>query len=510
MKTFISILLLLTSITVTAQVATEKWVHIPAGDLAALRQVMQEASNRDPNFLTRIYTSGSFEFTGATAGLPEINSHVIIKGHSDPISFIGAGEDFANLFMVQAGGWLQLQNIEIKDFSLGLEQYENEIRNDQSLIINHGIIELEEVQIDSLFAWSIVTKPTFGGTRLYAPIITNSVSGQLQLNQVSILDSGTGRDGGLIFSNGSVEIQNTQVYFSKDEPDSRVVTGSFMNNGYMSMRNISMFRQTKNNAPPVVASPGAETYISNSIVSGFGPMSCDIASLGYNLIEYPQCNFHMEGDVVKDLVGLSWRPIELGPFAFGTWNHQDLQPILTHALVPFATSPAVDSINPELCPPDHLLHYEGRNTDGNADGVAKCDMGAVELQPVGLVNGGINGVYFNPDADGHYISIIDNPYNTLIMWNSFDQDGNQYFVHGTGELVQGRSLIADAYITVSGSTSSDGEIVPAEELHWGTLEVDMISCNEGTLAFSSDFPEVGSGQVRLHRLVFVKQLGCVD
>jgi cytochrome c len=39
---------------------------------------------------------------------------------------------------------------------------------------------------------------------------------------------------------------------------------------------------------------------------------------------------------------------------------------------------------------------------------------------------------------------------------------------------------------------------------------DMISCNEGTLAFSSDFPEVGSGQVRLHRLVFVKQLGCVD
>ena len=137
-------------------------------------------------------------------------------------------------------------------------------------------------------------------------------------------------------------------------------------------------------------------------------------------------------------------------------------------------------------------------------------MGAVELQPVHLVNGGINGVYFNPDADGHYISIIDNPYNTLIMWNSFDQDGNQYFVHGTGELVQGRSLIADAYINVSGSTSPEGEIVPAQELHWGTLEVDMISCNEGTLAFSSDFPEIGNGQVRLQRLVYVKQLGCVD
>ena len=127
-----------------------------------------------------------------------------------------------------------------------------------------------------------------------------------------------------------------------------------------------------------------------------------------------------------------------------------------------------------------------------------------------IADGGINGVYYNPDADGHYITIIDNPYNTLVMWNSFDKDGNQYFVHGTGELVAGRSLVADAYINVSGSTSPEGEIVPAQELHWGTLEVEMTSCNEGILAFNSDFPEVGSGQVRLQRVVFVKQLGCVD
>ena len=193
------------------------------------------------------------------------------------------------------------------------------------------------------------------------------------------------------------------------------------------------------------------------------------------------------------------------------WNHSRVPAILTHALVPFASSLAVDSIDPELCPSGHLLRGIGpRNYDGNGDGVSRCDKGAVELVPSYLTEGGINGVYFNPDADGHYISIIDNPYNTLIMWNSFDQDGNQYFVHGTGELVQGRSLIADAYINVSGGTSPEGGIVPAQELHWGTLEVDMTSCNEGILVFRSDFPEVGSGQVRLQRLVYVKQLGCVD
>lgn len=507
MKTFISIFLLLTSITASAQVATEKWVTIPAGDLAALRQVMLEASNRDPNFLTRIDTSGSFEFTGSVNGLPEIRSHVIIKGHNDPITFVGAGEDFANLIMVQADGWLQLQNVDVKDFSLGLDQTLRETRIDQSLIINHGILELEEVQIDSLVAFSY-TQRWIKIDQQYAPIIKNSDSGQLYLNQVSILDSGTNLDGGIIFNDGNVDMQNTQVYFSKDGDAQRGDGAPFRNNGYMSMKNISMFRYSNNGTVPVRSAPEAETYMSNSIVSGFAGMSCLITSLGHNLIEFPQCNFHVEGDIISQPVGLSWRPVEVGPF--GTWNHQDLQPILTHALVPFATSPAVDSIEPELCPTGHLLHYEGRSTDGNADGIAKCDMGAVELQPVQLGNGGINGVYFNPDADGHYISIIDNPYNTLIMWNSFDQDGNQYFVHGTGELVQGRSLIADAYINVDGSTSPGGEIVPAQELHWGTLEVDMISCNEGTLAFSSDFPEVGSGQVRMKRVVYVKQLGCVD
>jgi hypothetical protein len=193
------------------------------------------------------------------------------------------------------------------------------------------------------------------------------------------------------------------------------------------------------------------------------------------------------------------------------WHSSSGNPILKNALVPTISSLAVDSIDPELCPQSDLLwRSHNRTNDGNGDGISKCDKGAVELQPAYVADGGINGVYFNPDADGHYITIIDNPYNTVVMWNSFDKDGNQYFVHGTGELVADRSLIADADINVSGSTSPDGEIVPAQVLHWGTLEVDMTSCNEGMLSFRSDFPEVGSGQVRLRRLVYVKQLGCVD
>lgn len=504
MKTFISIFLLLTSITATAQSTIE--VVVPSGDVEALKQRLEEAAAGDPGTETIISSAGAFNFTDITSGLPEVKTNVVIKGTHEPIVFSGLGEKFANLFLVQPSGRLRLQNIELRDFSLGMDQSNLNTYTDQNLIINRGILELSQVQVYSLNAQSISNMLV----RIrYAPIIKNTATGQLHLDQVSLIDSGTGLVGGIILNDGIVEIQNTQVYFSPEASFSTFLATPFRNNRFMSMKNVSMFNNN-GTLSAVSTIPGAETYIGNSVFSGFWGFCENAISTGHNLIDGDGCNFNAEGDVIGESTGLSWRPVEARCWE-DCWNHSRVPAILTHALVPFASSLAVDSIDPELCPSGHLLRGSGpRNYDGNGDGVSRCDKGAVELVPSYLTEGGINGVYFNPDADGHYISIIDNPYNTLVMWNSFDKDGNQYFVHGTGELVAGRSLVADAHINVSGSTSPDGEIVPAQELHWGTLEVDMTSCNEGMLFFRSDFPEIGSGQVRLQRLVYVKQLGCVD
>lgn len=500
MKSFVFILILVNFISATAQAATQKWVNVEPGDLPALRQAMVDAYHGDPNLMTVVKTGGVFNFTGASNGLPEVRTHVVIEGSSDPITFNGAGEDFANLILVQSKGRLQFLNIELENFSLGVARDSQNTYVDQSLIINHGTLELSQVQINTLEAFSFWYR-AIGAD--YAPIIKNSVSGQISLNKVSIINSGTGLDGGVIFNDGVVEMQDTQVYYSRDERGA-----PFLNNRIMSMKNVSMFHALNNGVAAVRAYPESETYMSNSIVSGFGGGFCfSVTSLGHNLIDDSGCGFNSEGDIISNPVGLSWRPVEVMGSA---WRHGDLAPILTHALVPFASSPAVDSIDPELCSTGNLLSYVGRSVDGNTDGVSKCDRGAVELQPVRLESGGINGVYFDPDADGHYISIIDTDYNTLVMWNSFDKNGNQYFVTGTGQLEMGRSLIADAYTTVNGGTSPEGEILPAQAVHWGTLVVDMASCNEGTLAFHSEFPEVGSGQVRLVRIAYVKQLGCVD
>ena len=106
MKTLISILLLLTSITALAQSTVEMWV--PAGDVDALKRAIEEAA---PGTETTILSAGGFNFTDITSGLPEITTNVVIEGRFEPIIFSGAGEDFANLFLVQPGGRLNIKSI---------------------------------------------------------------------------------------------------------------------------------------------------------------------------------------------------------------------------------------------------------------------------------------------------------------------------------------------------------------------------------------------------------------
>lgn len=133
-----------------------------------------------------------------------------------------------------------------------------------------------------------------------------------------------------------------------------------------------------------------------------------------------------------------------------------------------------------------------------------------EAQPVSsLAEGGINGLYYSPEADGHYVYILETDFTTLIVWTTFDAEGNQVWVYGTGELENGKSVMVETYINRNEGHSPEGEFTPSEAEHWGWMDVDMSSCLEGTFTFQSDFPEFGSGQFPIKRLGFVKQLGCI-
>jgi len=172
-----------------------------------------------------------------------------------------------------------------------------------------------------------------------------------------------------------------------------------------------------------------------------------------------------------------------------------------------------------LAPGEYSVSLSERGGLGCCGIVDLKSFSVIDAPPtVKLSEGGINGLYYDPDADGHYVYVLETDYTTLVVWTTFDADGNQAWVYGTGELENGSSLIANTYINRNGRVSLDGVIDPAQDEHWGWLRIDMTSCGDGVVSFhsdlpefgSEDLPEFGSGQFPIERLAFAKQIGCAE
>jgi hypothetical protein len=234
------------------------------------------------------------------------------------------------------------------------------------------------------------------------------------------------------------------------------------------------------------------------VIDGFTGKTCDaMTSLGHNTASANDCSWSATGDMVGVRTGLMWRVYH--------WPSQ------AKALIPSAASPLIDSADPNYCSTEIPGYEPGRTIwDGNGDGVATCDRGAWELQPASLAEGGINGFYYNPDEDGHYIYVQETDFTTLVMWNTFDAEGNQAWVYGTGQLQSGKAIIAEAYVNRTGGLTPEGLITDVEAQEWGQLIVEMESCTSGLINYQSILPEFGSGQFPIERLAYVKQLGCND
>jgi hypothetical protein len=247
------------------------------------------------------------------------------------------------------------------------------------------------------------------------------------------------------------------------------------------------------------------TTMANSIVSGYSGEFCDqVQSLGHNLVDDSACTFSAAGDITGQPARLIWAPAQVN------WNPQGRE-VLTRVLEPLADSPAVDSGRASDCAAGSLLDSQRNVMDGDGDGATACDRGAVERVPSTLREGGVNGLYYNPAADGHYVYIAETTHNTMVMWTTFDASGRQAWIFGIGkDIRQSGRIVTDAYINLNGSVSLDGDIEAAEAEHWGTLEVRVSSCNQGRVIFSSDVPGFGSGEFQIRRLAYVEQAECVE
>jgi hypothetical protein len=156
---------------------------------------------------------------------------------------------------------------------------------------------------------------------------------------------------------------------------------------------------------------------------------------------------------------------------------------------------------------EYLISYR-EEQQGRPLGIRdQLNFAVVEADLASLSEGGINGLYYNPEADGHYLYVIETHFTTMVVWTTFDTEGNQVWVLGFGEFKDNR-LLADTYINRASGYLENFELEDFEYEHWGTLDIHMTSCWEGTVSYESDLPEFGSGQFPIARLGFVKQVGC--
>ena len=470
MKTSASLLFLLFSCSLSAQHNT---IHVAAGDFDGLAKAITKANGQSTEWVSTIsLDTGVYTATGG-ATLPPVTGRIEIRGRSrNKFSEINAAEDWeaAVLLVVEEGAELTLKLIEFRDINI--------VNEPPAFIINRGQLNFEAVSFSSVKSQSWCYGR--GLCNAGGPVILNEAEASLLLEKVSFVNSGNEQvwpvsDGGIINNHGTASLSRVQVYLDGSfESDSPLRNWGAMDISYSSFRYFDPFPSYQKSL--IGTFEGANTSIANSIVEGFDGNWCgNVASLGYNINDYEGCDWSSTGDLNGVDPGVIWRP------PLYTLDYP-----IARALMPTPASPATDS----------------------GDCGYACERGAFRPAPSLLASGGINGLYYNPEADGHYIQIQQTDYLTLVIWNTFDREGNHVWVYGTGQLTENNAVRAETYINRDVSLVP-GESEPVAE-YWGIIDIEMQSCLDGYFAFDSELSEFGFGEFPIKRLGFIKQLGCTD
>lgn len=476
-------------------------ITVPEGDTQALIAAVDEANKAPANNTTIIRVSGLYEFAAENLFSP-VSGSIIISGQpgapatfdagtiSSSNSMSTRGPDY--LFRVLSGGNLTLSYLDIANFSLS-GHYS---REQFALFENAGKLLLESIQFKHVVG--AVVNPGVTGTTAHA-LIENL--GDLMMDSVAFVDVGlhilTVKSGLILSNQSSARLSNVLVLFEADYLQSEI-----SNEGELVVLNSTFIGDADRYSHPIRTNLDGRTKVGNSVFIGHnGDWCADAESLGHNVHTHPACDFQAEGDIVN--VKLATVEQETVAVAWHGSNPHHL------AATPKPGSILIDSADPALCPASDLLG-QSRFKDGDGDGIASCDRGAVEFSGTILETGGITGYYYDRSSDGHYIYVLDNPHNVLITWNTFDRLGRQAWIYATGELQENRYLEADAYINLNGQLTDFGPVDIERAEYWGRIRIEFDSCLKGHFWFESSSPDFGSGELEFDRLAYAKQLGCVD
>ena len=485
-RIFLTTLLLMFSIpSVNALNTVETIVY----DFNDLKQAISEANERPLDTATIIYFRSPILVPNDNP-LPPIKARM----NFEPAEFMAQDGGPEHLIQVEPTGILGVRDAVFSGWNQGAAG--------PVLFENHGDLVLRRITFDTVVGYRDCGK--FHCIDNETAVIENMTAAKLLLDRVRVFDQGVhaagifdeGPQNRILSNEGRAELVRNQFYLSHKR-----MRKPIFNSGSLYFQNSSFMVANPMAIPELSlldSAEGAEAQSANSVFDGFvGDFCAVVTSSGHNTTSAHDCSWSAAGDMVGVQTGLIWRAIDSKDYAKN--------------LVPSAASPLVDTADPYQCPTENPGYPDGVPVwDGNNDGEAICDRGAWELKPTSLAEGGINGFFYNPDADGHYVYIQETDFTTLVMWNTFDSEGRQAWVYGTGELQSGRAVIAEAYINRTEGLTPEGLVSGVEAQKWGQLIVELESCAIGWVDYQSALPEFGSGHFPIERLAYVKQLGCND
>ena len=315
----------------------------------------------------------------------------------------------------------------------------------------------------------LIDAPSCGFTPPLSKAISNS--GELQLEAVTVVGQSVYND-----VNATMTLRNATV-------------GSpITNDGSLNLFNSTVIWNF------AIANEGAGNLVTaNSIVQTGTSSLCAVTggrvqSLGGNVVS-PNCAWAVASDVKTSSVP-----------DLGVQDHGGLVP--TYALQ--SSSPARGAGVAAYC--------EATDARGLARLPGRCDAGAYEFDAnsQNVTIGGMNGTFYDHLADGHYVTIQRLHDDTvLVMWNTFDRNGNQAWIYGVGE-ANDRHIHVDMSQNTGGRLQLGGAAMGSGAHPWGTVDIDFANCVSATFSYQSSLAAFGSGQFPLDRLTSFSDIGCVD
>jgi CSLREA domain-containing protein len=347
-------------------------------------------------YLLRIAGTGE---NGAATGDLDVADSLTIIGDGATNTMIDAGR-LDRVFDVLAPADVTINGVMIRNGDLG---FQGVLGEHGGGIRNGGTLSLNEVVVSDNIAGSVDLPSGIGGG------IFNV--GTLNLTDVTVSSNSAYQTGGLAnFQNGAVTLLNvtlsnnaaltntagmdngegipgltatatlTNVTISGNVGgNSSVSGGGFRNLDSASLTNVTI---TANTGPlgagisvPIIGPFSPSLRLKNTIVANNVGRDCfvlgtPLISLGHNMDSDSTCAFTDPTDFVN-----------VEPFLGPLENNGGFT--LTHALL--NESPAIDAGSPDCPPPVTDQRGVTRPVDGDADGVAVCDIGAFEFSIVSQV-----------------------------------------------------------------------------------------------------------------------------